>query len=280
MSTRHVKTRILPFRDGSYLEDHAACADVETGCWIIAGFQLGPGSLDGPIRIDPADLPCQVEIAEIKVFDANSHNMLLCGEEEFFFKQSAIVNSAILLPGTDRFTLFCFGTNPQFTLAHNVDFSGAIRIELLIRIEEQFARVAAVLRKANDPESATNRAKHVAEIEGLRNEIRASQSSRLLLAAELSQLATEKNFVMREKDEEVRRLENRLHKVEEQLKDSQAETQTALQRIEILAKSENSLLDLKSSVENSLSWRVTKPLRDVMRVLRGSRGNVGMVFFG
>jgi chromosome segregation ATPase len=90
-----------------------------------------------------------------------------------------------------------------------------------------------------------------AELNSVRVELRASQASRMLLAAEISRLTTEKVCALQDKDEQLR---------------------TALQREQVYwAVKERRLQELEAtvkSVEHSASWRLTRPLRAFMAILR------------
>jgi predicted nucleic acid-binding Zn-ribbon protein len=93
-----------------------------------------------------------------------------------------------------------------------------------------------------------------AEIMNLRLELRASQVSRMLLASDISRLATEKVCALQDKDEQLRALQRKLD--EASVKD---------RRLQALEATIN-------SVQHSASWRLTKPLRNFMAIIRRVRG--------
>ena len=92
------------------------------------------------------------------------------------------------------------------------------------------------------------------EMSNVRAELRTSQASRMLLASDISRLATEKVCALQDKDEQLRALQRKLD--EWAVKD---------RRLQLL---ESTL----SSVEHSASWRLTRPLRGLMALLRRVRG--------
>ena len=92
-----------------------------------------------------------------------------------------------------------------------------------------------------------------AEITHLKLELRTSQVSRMLLAADISRLATEKVCALQDKDEQLRALQRKLD--EWAIKD---------RRLKAL---ENTM----KSIERSASWRLTRPLRDFMAIIRRLR---------
>jgi chromosome segregation ATPase len=94
------------------------------------------------------------------------------------------------------------------------------------------------------------RTKLEAEIATLKNELRASQATRTLLAADVSRIATEKISAILEKEAEIKGLRVQLDRCTERF-----------QSVETVLR----------SVERSLSWRTTKPLRDFMQFARRLR---------
>ena len=93
-----------------------------------------------------------------------------------------------------------------------------------------------------------------AEITHLQLELRTSQASRMLLAADISRLATEKVCALQDKDEQIRALQRKLD-----------EWAIKGRRLKAL---ENTM----RSIEHSASWRLTRPLRDFMAMIRRLRG--------
>jgi predicted nucleic acid-binding Zn-ribbon protein len=93
-----------------------------------------------------------------------------------------------------------------------------------------------------------------AEVAMLRVELRASQASRMLLASDISRLATEKICALQEKDEQIRAVERKI--------DQWSAKDRRLQLLEATLQ----------SIQHSASWRVTKPLRDLMAIIRRFRG--------
>lgn len=91
------------------------------------------------------------------------------------------------------------------------------------------------------------------QIAGLRTELRASQASRTLLASDISRLATEKVCALLDKDEQLRTMQRKL--------DEWAVKGRRLQALEAIV----------SSIEDSASWRVTRPLRYLMALIRRVR---------
>jgi hypothetical protein len=189
--------------------------------------------------------------------------------------------SALFLPQGDACLIFSYGSDPQIFLPR-LQHNGRLSLEVSVRLHRDFQCLSVALLPQPtglSEQALAEQAKLLADMEILKGELRASQSSRLLLAAELSQTTMEKNSLAREKDEDLRQVQSRLKELEELLESSNAEKNDAARAI--VAESEKSLTALRFAVENSMSWRVTKPLRGIMQVIRGSRpGPSGGPFAG
>jgi hypothetical protein len=250
---------IAGYENGSE-EASAATARLRIGAWSTLVFDLAPGSLRSPIRFRPVDIPCLVEIAEFHIYDAASGNMLIGLRGVADLKRFVINDSAVCLPGGDRYLLFCFRADSHLQVSPDVDFVGAVRIQVTMKLHKEMEEVARFLRFPPDD---------AADVEILRSELRSSHASRLLLAAELTRCGTEKNALVREQEEIMNTYRERVKRLEEMLEIANSRASvTAQLRAE---ENEKRTAAALKSMEESLSWRVTKPLRAVMRVIRGSR---------
>jgi DNA repair exonuclease SbcCD ATPase subunit len=141
--------------------------------------------------------------------------------------------------------------------------------------------VAKVVAAHIQGEHGIRNMKMAEEIQLLKAELRAAQSERLVLAAEVSQLATDKRKAIREREEAIESARRRTEQSEgERL---ELVSQITQRRIEKDQKneSERRVKDLETElerhrailrgVEGSLSWRVTAPVRKTMEALRKIR---------
>ncbi len=97
----------------------------------------------------------------------------------------------------------------------------------------------------------------------LKSELRASQSCRLLLAAELSQVTSENNSLLRER----REAQERVRQSEQLAETASREADQTRQALAHEQKQLAAALGAIRSVEKSLSWRITKPLRGMKRFI-------------
>ncbi len=299
-SRANIIVQVYPFNPSGYLEAEALSKTVEVGRWTTLTFQLGAGACSGPIRLDPADVSCLVEIGGLRITDAATGVNLLDLQGAQQLSSLSVTDEAMFVALDERYTLFCYGEDPKLQISPQSLFSGAVRLELSILIERSFKAVGAALARKISGEVA-ERDKIARDLEIVKTELTASQSSRLLLAAELSHLATEKNSAQRDLSAALSKHQNLASQQAALLKqqrdladqsqaallkkqqDLDAQHQAASRRIALLEEeSRKRLAELShsqaelaavraaiDSVARSISWRLTAPLRATMMLLRG-----------
>jgi hypothetical protein len=269
----------LPESD-NYSEAASLREELAIGEWKSLRFDL-PSGVSGAIRLDPSDRPCVLQINSIRLVDANSGTPVWSAQTDSQLKALELRQSALFLPQSETCLILSYGSDPQIFLPR-LRHSSGLSLEVSVRLHPDFrCLVDALLPQPSGPseQALAEQAKLLADVEMLKGELRASQSFRLLLAAELSQTAMEKTSLAREKDEELRRVQDRLKELQGLWESSSTEQNDTARAIAL--ESEKSLTALRLAVENSMSWRVTKPLRSVMQVIRGRRsGASGGPFAG
>ena len=291
-----ITVQVYPFNPAGYSEPEAQTKTVEVGRWTTVMFELGAGSCSGPIRLDPADVSCLVEIGGLRIIDAASGGSLLDLRGAEQLSSLNVIDEAMFVAVDERYTLFCYGDDPKLQITQQSFFSGAVRLELSILVQPGFKAVGAALaRKISGV--AGERDKTARDLDIVKTELTAAQSSRLLLAAELSHLATEKNSAERDlaaalkkqrdlvtqheaaeaallteqanlaaqhhaAGERIVLLEAKSRKAAAEL----AEIRIALAHSQASLAAERAVID---SVVRSISWRLTAPLRSAMMLLRG-----------
>jgi len=269
-AAKGILVQMFALRDQNYSEADSVSVYAPSGQWSALSFELGPGSMRGPIRFDPADTECLVEISELEMSDRLTGKVLFSLRGALELKKLKVIDSAVYVPVNDRCLLFCSGSDAKLELNPGVDFDGAVLVKCSMKIDTEIKAAADLLKAAIGQASAES------EAEILKNELRASQSYRLLLATQLSQSATEKNALVREMNEKQQAIINAQESIkhlQELLDDArrrgEEESKTSLQARTALAAENFRLTALIRSVEKSVSWQLTKPLRAAMRVMRG-----------
>jgi hypothetical protein len=183
-----ITIQVYPFNPAGYLESEMQSQTVELGRWTTVTFDLEAGSCAGPIRLDPADAPCLVEIGALRILDAATGGSLLDLRGREQLKSLNLTDELVPVSLDERYILFCYGDDPKLEIIQPSSFSGSARLELSILFGPSFKALAATLS-----EVVAERDKMARDLKIVKRQLSAAQSSRLLLAAEWSRLATEKN---------------------------------------------------------------------------------------
>jgi hypothetical protein len=264
---KKVLVQFYAFADGGYSEGRSAGTLAEVGVWSDLSFKLPADSLRGPLRFDPANCPSLVEISAIKISDAANRDVLLSVRGAGQLSEKLTLDSAICISSDDRYLIFCFGDDPKLILRIADQFPGEILIEVSLRIDRDLRCVADVIEHGRP-----------SDMQILKSELRLAQSSRLELSAEISRLATDNRTIIHERDEFVAAANRREKNLQELVSaanvrvDELEKTLADIRREQAqTVRSLNSALNTIRSVETSISWRLTKPLRYMMRTIRGRK---------
>jgi hypothetical protein len=267
--------RVHPFNASGHRENEALSRNIGLGSWTTLSFPLPAAAFRGPLRIQPADRSCIVEVGEIKVSDGQTGRIMAAMSDVSALRQILLVDSLSLLPSEEKYLLLCHGSDPQLEVSLTVDTRGPCRLEIALRIDAEPAAVAKTVTTQLQREHAANAAKMAEEIQLLKVELKAAQSERLVLAAEVSQLATDKMQAIREKEEVLESARRQAGQDESDRRELTAkiaqlrsERAQRIKDLEIELEREKAVI---RGVERSLSWRVTAPVRKTMEALRKVR---------
>jgi hypothetical protein len=238
-------------------------AYAEVGVWSTLSFDLPPGSMPRSIGFYPADGPCLVEIAQMQICDQASGSVLCSLEGAADLKQLSPIQSAKQLPGSQDFLIFCYGDEPQLQWKLDLDFPGAVRVLITMRVKKDLAEVAELLDLPYDETRVASN--DTTELEILRGELKAAQACKLLLTAKLAQCGTGTNAIVRERDEAIRDSSARLGELEALLEEANARAAKTEQAWAVARSYEMNI----GAIEHSVSWQMTKPLREMLRLIRG-----------
>jgi hypothetical protein len=264
--------QVYPFNVSGYVEHESITRKIGLGSWTTLTFDLPPGAFRGPVRLDPTDQPGIVEVGEIKVSDAQTGTVVACIREAAALRQLPLADSLLSLPSKEKCLFLSYGTDPQMQLSLPADVPGPCRLDISLRIEAEPWAVVKTVAAQLQGEHGLRETKMAEEIQLLKAELKAAQSERLALAAEVSQLATDKRKAIREKEEAIesaRRLAGQDES--ERLALPSESREDVLRRQSDLESELEKQRAIVRGVERSASWRVTAPIRKTVELLRKMR---------
>ena len=196
-----VHVQVFPFRNGEYSEELKAEQTLEFGERKTLKFEFPEGIGTGPLRIDPADCPSVVELAKVAVISQASGDTLWSAGTPAALRNLTPSGSATLLAQDGSYLLFSYGTDPQLVLPELPEGTGAVSVEISLRVDREFQAVVAALEARQQTTRAQmerSRARDDGDRATVHAEITSAQAERMLVAAELSQMAAERNEARRE----------------------------------------------------------------------------------
>ena len=187
---RHEKTngariQVYPFETDGYSEDTSVTRHAEFRRWNTLKFELPDGSPGGPLRIDPADCPCVIELGQISVARQDSGEILWSGEDTAL-RQLAYSGSIVLLPHEDKCLLFSHGDDPKLQLPASTETGEAISVSISLRIDRGLDAVSEVIEKSNKSTIETRDG----EISRLASALQTERAARMAMERSLSWRST------------------------------------------------------------------------------------------
>jgi len=242
------QVQVFTFGPDGYSEGRSFTQSVDAGDWRKLIFELPQAIGAGRLRVDPADCSCVIELDAISITSKESGTLLWTATAPNALRCLELSGTLMLLPRDDKCLLLSYGDDPQIILPVIEDESTALVVEVSLKLDVG----ADAMRPAVE---TLQSARLVAELQAanLRAELHAAQAERMLVAAELARVASEKNELRRE----LRRSEQTYSRAQEEL----ASVRGSLDLEQ----------KLRSGMENSRSWQITKPMRSFMFALRGKR---------
>lgn len=256
--------KVYAFNATGYSEQEAVSQEVRPGAWTTLTFTLTEKAFTGPVRIDVGNQPGIIEIGRIKVSDAHTGALLADFRDPSALRQIHPLESLMIIPSAEKYLLLCYGTEPKMQLSLPRETSGTCRLEISLRVEHEAAALAHAIAVHLKGEQESQNQKQTEESKLLKLELKAAQSERLVLAAEVSQLANDKRNALREHEE----LLEATRRIAEQ---HEVDRSGLISEINQLEKAVENQREIIRGVERSLSWRVTAPVRKMMEALRGQR---------
>jgi len=309
-STAETAVQIYPFGETGYSEETSLLQQIGIDQSEKLSFFLARGLGSGPVRIDPAACPGLIDVDRIAVIDAVSNTMVWEAEGTALLLSNLTVSgSAAMLKNCRSGLLVSYGDDPQLILPTIEQHDGPVRIEISLRLTSSYDAIYEALQShAGDLVHAAEQDLHEhiertdreltaskATIDELTAELRESRSERMLMAFEMKEAIFERHAAERElkwtegegmplklsemesarRELETARLE--LESADRRLQSAQQDAEVTSRRVAGLeaeiASLEANLHDerlIHIGIMQSVSWRVTEPARQIMRVLRAA----------
>jgi hypothetical protein len=238
-NTDEITVQVFPFGATGYTEDTSLFKKIKAGKWNTMFFELPEDLGQGPLRIDPVGTPGLVEIADIGICARSSGDLLWNGRAASSSESLVASGSSAFVPAVDELLLVSFGDDPQLLLHVPPNLSGPLQLNIKLRVTptpvtapQIVASLVEGLLKAG--QTSVEQIQEVLAAAQLERD--AAQLERDRVASELSQAVLEEKLT-----------QERLLTVEEKLRS--AET-------------------VRVAMQQSLSWRITEPIRRFMFTAR------------
>ena len=268
--------QIYPFTD-NYSEATSLTKSVELGRWQELSFILPDGLGHGPLRIDPSNCVSLIEIQRLTIRDLQNQTVLFSAHAEEHFRAMQKSERTLAFSGSAPFSLLSYDADPFLTLPLIESSPGSILLEISLRIQADPGVLASAFQTAHTELLTHERSVASQSSEGLRQELDQSKDREAHSQQRLNQFEAMLNTALEERKEamrEARILQELVDDAEDRLRDDS-------QKLSILPGLEQTLSNLladlsteralRTSMQQSKSWTLTKPLRDVTRLLKGRR---------
>jgi Methyltransferase domain len=231
-----IRVQVFPFGATGFSEETALLKKMKPGTWSTLVFELPDGIGQGLLRIDPAHDPGIIEVDQLQLHSMPKDELVWDALTQPESLQLA--GTVVMVPREAGLLLISTGNDPQLILNVPSSVSGAVK--LTISLHAGLASQAAsetILGILQEATGNAERAQREAQ-----QQVEAAQR-------ELETNSLEVIRAVREKDE----VQARLRATEEKLRGE---------------------ADTRASMEQSLSWKATQPIRSLMNSLRsGPRKN-------
>jgi len=281
-----IGARVYPFLDG-YSEESSIGHDLAAEKWERCTVELPSGAGNGPLRIDPAEQPAVLDVSAVALrrpldgeilWSANGCSEIAALE----------IGGTLTRLGTNKSREFCrfisFGSDPQFFLPRldRERFDQPLVLEMWLRVQTNVASVLRLLREAEEEHSVqAERDALMGERDSLAVELEASRAARDAATSELDAIAQERDLLQAEREKwnseresmsiAHRKVHSELYVTRIDLSTAKMDLAAALSELKSLGECRAKCQELEQTLQQALtsySWRMTKPVRDVMLFLR------------
>ena len=228
-----IRVQVFPRINGAYTQETSQVRKIKAGEWSTLVFDLRDANIRGPLRIDPGEAPAFVEVGDVAIHSVET--------DELLWSSHAGISGDFQVTGTarackeDGSLLFSWGEDPVILLNTPAEVRGPQKVTVSLRVIPASWAVMEVVHSQLQPLLAE-------AVE------QAKQHTSLTAAAQ-----ARAEEVTRERDAARNELEQARPTLE--------------QTRQLLAQEQARV----AGIVNSLSWRVTAPLRGIMEAVRGPR---------
>jgi len=246
-----IRVKVFPFGPTGHSEDTALIHKAIAGEWNTLTFELLEGNGSGPIRVDPEHQPCLVEVGDILIHSA-SGELLWSDNASSGTRNFATAGKVAVLPVGNGSVLTSFSDDPQLLLP-TPNLQGRLKLTISLRVS---------LAPNPAPEILHSLIKDVKNAQTIaEQQVSAANLEREAIANELARTTTELGRVKTELSQATTELSRATAEL------SQATTELSRATAEH-KKTQHALEDQLRQMQDSLSWKVTAPIRKFMTVLR------------
>jgi Methyltransferase domain len=252
-NTDEVTVQVFPFGATGYSEDTSLFKKMKAGTWSTMVFELPDDLGQGPLRIDPVSKPGLVEIADIRIYARSSGDLVWDGRAPSNSESLVASGSSAFVPAADALLLVSFGDDPQLWLHLPPNMHGPLQLNISLRVTPT-------------PDPAPQIV--VSLVEGL---LTAGQTSVEQVQAELAVAHLERDAAQLGRDavqheRDAAQLER--DKVASELSQAVSQEKLTQERLQAVEEKLRSAETVLVAMQQSLSWRITEPIRRLMATVR------------
>jgi archaellum component FlaC len=287
----HSLLEVFRLSGGEYQEDERFTDVLEPGKWVNVFLSLPEGLGDGPLRIDPSNRTAVIDIESIVIRKVRGKTVWSWNAPEHtgIFE---IEGTAFRLPSSESLRILSFGNEPQLYLPEllGAPFDGPLELEIRIRIDLEMSALQHVTQQ---PPDSQGRIADTENIELLKEQFEETKADLEQKYEAIEEILEKRIETLEETLEQQRRANNSLnaerereraaHKLlSQELAIARGNVEELKGEIEHLAgihgmadedvaslRKANARLTaalqeeraLRESLEQSLAWRMTEPLR-------------------
>ena len=240
------------------LSDHIA--DIPVGEWQTVEFSLP--AISGTLQIRPVDCPAVIEAREISVHSRDGKTVW-AAQTLPELQALPMAGPLTILPGKGCCLFFSFGSDPIWALPSLSEPGDAVALRIVLCVHKDFKAVSEAITAA------------YAEVHLMTAQVRTAfaDSNKILRESQrqMEAFATDRDRVLLERQEQVKLIQSANHRNAE----LQARNDALGSELNALRVEYQNLRQTLSFLEQSRSWRITRPLRSAAMMAQKLKKNFG-----